>query len=63
MSYPRKFIELFVDYLSKNAIIFLALSIVRRSTNPTRPLTRNTMDEHLDMLMVCRFSLFLLDLG
>ncbi|CAK9249573.1 unnamed protein product [Sphagnum jensenii] len=24
-----------------------------RSTNPTRPLTRNTVDEHLDMLMVC----------
>lgn len=24
-----------------------------RSTNPTRPLTVNTIDEHLDMLMVC----------
>jgi len=24
-----------------------------RSTNPTRPFTRNTIDEHLDMLMVC----------
>ena len=23
------------------------------STNPTRPLTVNTLDEHLDMLMVC----------
>ena len=23
------------------------------STNPTRPFTRNTIDEHLDMLMVC----------
>jgi urease subunit alpha len=23
------------------------------STNPTRPFTRNTVDEHLDMLMVC----------
>ena len=23
------------------------------STNPTRPYTRNTLDEHLDMLMVC----------
>ena len=23
------------------------------STNPTRPFTRNTLDEHLDMLMVC----------
>src|SRR5207247_6064195 len=23
------------------------------STNPTMPLTRNTLDEHLDMLMVC----------
>src|SRR5207302_8191442 len=22
-------------------------------TNPTRPFTRNTIDEHLDMLMVC----------
>ncbi len=25
----------------------------RRSTNPTRPYTVNTLDEHLDMLMVC----------
>ncbi len=25
----------------------------RRSTNPTRPYTVNTIDEHLDMLMVC----------
>src|SRR2546422_1566543 len=24
-----------------------------RSTNPTMPFTVNTMDEHLDMLMVC----------
>src|SRR3712207_6874763 len=24
-----------------------------RSTNPTRPHTVNTLDEHLDMLMVC----------
>jgi len=23
------------------------------STNPTRPFTRNTIDEHLDLLMVC----------
>ena len=23
------------------------------STNPTRPFTVNTLDEHLDMLMVC----------
>lgn len=23
------------------------------STNPTRPYTQNTIDEHLDMLMVC----------
>lgn len=23
------------------------------STNPTRPFTNNTLDEHLDMLMVC----------
>src|SRR6187455_1480712 len=23
------------------------------STNPTRPYTRNTLEEHLDMLMVC----------
>ena len=23
------------------------------STNPTRPFTTNTIDEHLDMLMVC----------
>lgn len=23
------------------------------STNPTRPYTANTIDEHLDMLMVC----------
>lgn len=30
-----------------------ASNVLPSSTNPTRPLTRNTMDEHLDMLMVC----------
>jgi urease subunit alpha len=28
-------------------------NILPSSTNPTRPHTRNTVDEHLDMLMVC----------
>ncbi|KAJ1817393.1 Urease, partial [Coemansia sp. RSA 2675] len=28
-------------------------SVIPSSTNPTRPYTRNTCDEHLDMLMVC----------
>ena len=28
-------------------------NILPSSTNPTRPHTRNTIDEHLDMLMVC----------
>ncbi|KAL1836712.1 hypothetical protein VTJ49DRAFT_4738 [Mycothermus thermophilus] len=28
-------------------------NILPASTNPTRPYTRNTLDEHLDMLMVC----------
>jgi urease subunit alpha len=28
-------------------------NVVPSSTNPTRPHTRNTLDEHLDMLMVC----------
>jgi urease subunit alpha len=28
-------------------------NILPSSTNPTRPYTRNTLDEHLDMLMVC----------
>eukprot|EP01035_Chromulina_nebulosa_P024467 gene24467-31864_t len=28
-------------------------NVIPSSTNPTRPLTVNTMDEHLDMLMVC----------
>ena len=28
-------------------------SVIPSSTNPTRPYTRNTLDEHLDMLMVC----------
>ncbi len=28
-------------------------NILPSSTNPTRPYTRNTIDEHLDMLMVC----------
>ena len=28
-------------------------NVLPSSTNPTRPYTRNTMDEHLDMLMVC----------
>ena len=27
--------------------------VLPSSTNPTRPYTRNTIDEHLDMLMVC----------
>ncbi|MGI5149133.1 urease subunit alpha [Plantactinospora sp. CA-294935] len=30
-----------------------APNILPSSTNPTRPYTRNTLDEHLDMLMVC----------
>src|SRR5271154_1217145 len=29
------------------------LNVIPSSTNPTRPYTRNTIDEHLDMLMVC----------
>src|SRR5450432_3601519 len=29
-------------------------NVLPSSTNPTRPFTRNTIDEHLDMLMVCR---------
>ena len=29
------------------------LNILPSSTNPTRPYTANTLDEHLDMLMVC----------
>src|SRR5271165_1925471 len=28
-------------------------NVLASSTNPTRPYTRNTLDEHLDMLMVC----------
>ena len=28
-------------------------NVLPSSTNPTRPLTHNTIDEHLDMLMVC----------
>ena len=29
------------------------VKVLPSSTNPTRPFTRNTIDEHLDMLMVC----------
>lgn len=29
------------------------VEVLPSSTNPTRPFTRNTVDEHLDMLMVC----------
>ncbi|WP_295467597.1 urease subunit alpha [uncultured Pseudomonas sp.] len=29
------------------------LNVLPSSTNPTRPFTKNTIDEHLDMLMVC----------
>ena len=29
------------------------VNILPSSTNPTRPYTRNTLEEHLDMLMVC----------
>ena len=28
-------------------------NVIPSSTNPTRPYTRNTVDEHVDMLMVC----------
>ena len=28
-------------------------NVLPSSTNPTRPYTVNTLDEHLDMLMVC----------
>lgn len=28
-------------------------NVIPSSTNPTRPFTKNTIDEHLDMLMVC----------
>jgi len=28
-------------------------AVIPSSTNPTRPFTKNTIDEHLDMLMVC----------
>ncbi|XP_057495710.1 uncharacterized protein LOC130780719 [Actinidia eriantha] len=28
-------------------------NVLPSSTNPTRPFTANTIDEHLDMLMVC----------
>ncbi|WP_370321391.1 urease subunit alpha [Oricola sp.] len=28
-------------------------NVIPSSTNPTRPYTKNTVDEHLDMLMVC----------
>jgi urease len=28
-------------------------NVIPSSTNPTRPYTRNTIDEHVDMLMVC----------
>ena len=28
-------------------------NVLPSSTNPTRPFTRNTIDEHIDMLMVC----------
>ncbi|XP_013787781.1 urease-like, partial [Limulus polyphemus] len=28
-------------------------NVLPSSTNPTRPFTRNTIDEHMDMLMVC----------
>ncbi|MBB3931464.1 urease subunit alpha [Kaistia hirudinis] len=28
-------------------------NVIPSSTNPTRPYTRNTLEEHLDMLMVC----------
>src|SRR5437660_12314023 len=28
-------------------------NVLPPSTNPTRPFTKNTIDEHLDMLVVC----------
>ncbi|KAK8075160.1 urease [Apiospora hydei] len=40
----------------KNRVIHTVVeheNVLPSSTNPTRPFTRNTLDEHLDMLMVC----------
>src|SRR3712207_8958754 len=33
--------------------LFRSPNVLPSSTNPTRPHTVNTLDEHLDMLMVC----------
>ena len=32
---------------------FVLKKVIPSSTNPTRPYTVNTLEEHLDMLMVC----------
>src|SRR5579864_1092313 len=40
-----------VDTVITNALILD--HVLPSSTNPTRPYTKNTIDEHLDMLMVC----------
>lgn len=34
-------------------LLFALPNVLPSSTNPTRPYTVNTADEHLDMLMVC----------
>lgn len=44
----------FIDHLSLIVISVCSESnILPSSTNPTRPFTTNTLDEHVDMLMVC----------
>ncbi|GAA5957918.1 hypothetical protein JCM3765_006204 [Sporobolomyces pararoseus] len=35
------------------AIVVHEKNVLPSSTNPTRPFSKNTLDEHLDMLMVC----------
>jgi urease len=42
--------------LNKNWIVMVVCgeeNVLPSSTNPTRPFTTNTLDEHIDMLMVC----------
>jgi hypothetical protein len=34
-------------------------NVLPSSTNPTRPFTRNTIDEHLDMVRLCTVSFLL----
>ncbi|KAJ3102984.1 hypothetical protein HDU96_009440 [Phlyctochytrium bullatum] len=49
----RSKVERFTLITPKALEAVIVPNVIPSSTNPTRPFTKNTLDEHLDMLMVC----------